>query len=295
MRIDPRSLRSFLAVCRAGSISGAARSLNISQPSVSVTIAQLEQNLGVELFARTRSGIQLSTGGKLLQRKAEAMETLLVSAAREIALSQHHIEGPLIIGGTPGALSSLVPAAVDRLRETHPRFQLQILERSDQQLIELLRNEQIALAMVTTGLDGLPDDLIEQPILQDPFDLIVGPANAHLPPQMRLRDAQDMRWVLPEAVGAFRRQIDALFLAADTPVPLNAIRCDSLLTTRSIVHRSDYVAILPRQVVAEELAMGVLRAIELEDVRFLRTIGVRRLAEAQLSPLADGFLSALGL
>lgn len=48
--IDPRALKMFLAVCRANSISGGARLLNISQPSVSNAIAQLEQSLGASLF-----------------------------------------------------------------------------------------------------------------------------------------------------------------------------------------------------------------------------------------------------
>ena len=71
--IDPRALRTFGAVCRAGSISAAARQLNISQPSVSTTIARLEERLDVVLFRRGRSGIVLTAEGEVLQRRAEAM------------------------------------------------------------------------------------------------------------------------------------------------------------------------------------------------------------------------------
>lgn len=293
MAIDPRSMRVFLAVCRAGSISGAARDLNISQPSVSVVIAQLERGLDTQLFSRTRSGIMLSATGTALRRRAEAMEALLVAAEREVSLVAQQASGPLVIGGTPGALASLLPAAIVHLRHTDPRFQIQVLERNDQQLIELLRNQRIELALVTTGIEGLPEDVVEEPILRDPFDLIVGAANAHLPPRMRLNELQDMPWVLPDAVGAFRRQLDALFIAADTPAPINAIRCDSLIATKALVRRTDYVTILPRQVAAAELSMGVLRAITLEDVQIHRTIGVRRLAGAEPSALAGRFLKAL--
>ena len=68
--IDPRALRMFLAVCRANSISGGARLLNISQPSVSSAIAQLEQAVGAQLFARSRTGISLTAEGETLLRRA---------------------------------------------------------------------------------------------------------------------------------------------------------------------------------------------------------------------------------
>src|ERR1700712_789452 len=84
--IDPRVLRTYLAVCREGSISAAARQLNISQPSVSVAIAQLEQKLGGSLFERGRQGIVLTAAGRALMRRAEMMEVLLLDAEEAVAL-----------------------------------------------------------------------------------------------------------------------------------------------------------------------------------------------------------------
>ena len=74
--IDPRAVRTFGAVCRAGSISGAARVLAISQPSVSNTIARLEAQLAVTLFERSRSGIVLTPAGQALERRARPQTTL---------------------------------------------------------------------------------------------------------------------------------------------------------------------------------------------------------------------------
>ena len=54
--LDPRALLTFHRVCEEGTISAAARALNIAQPSVSSAIAALEARLGVQLFARSRSG-----------------------------------------------------------------------------------------------------------------------------------------------------------------------------------------------------------------------------------------------
>ena len=110
--LDPRLLRTYLAVCREGSISGAARRLNISQPSVSVAIGLLEGKLATTLFERCRQGIVLTAAGHALARRAEAMEALLRDAAEEVAHAAAGVLGPLRIAGTPGALVSLVPQAI---------------------------------------------------------------------------------------------------------------------------------------------------------------------------------------
>lgn len=86
--LDPRALRTFLAVCRESSISGAARVLNISQPSVSVAISQLEHQLGATLFERSRAGIRLTPAGEVLLRRAEAMDGLLRQVHQEVALAR---------------------------------------------------------------------------------------------------------------------------------------------------------------------------------------------------------------
>ncbi len=293
MAIDPRHLKTFLTVCRANSISEAARRMNISQPSVSVAVTQLEQALGARLFERGRSGIALTAEGVAVRRRAEALESLLHSAEAEVRLIERGVSGPMVIGGTPGALASLLPKAVEHLTENHPSFDLTVLERPDPTLNELLRSEQIDFALVTTGIDAVPPDLAEEHLLRDPFSLIAGRQNDDLPSKVALSDLLSHRWVLPEAAGSFHRQVDAVFVATGTPQPARIIRCDSLLATKAIVSRTDCLTILPGQVVAAELAMGVLRAIEIEGAPFIRTIGVRRLAERTLQPIAEAFLTAL--
>ncbi|MFD2779904.1 hypothetical protein ACFS32_00735 [Novosphingobium pokkalii] len=69
-------------------------------------------------------------------------------------------------------------------------------------------------------------DLAERTFARDPFALLVGRRHDALPSAVSLRDVAALPWVLPEAQGAFRRQVDALFIAAQTPVPANVVRCD---------------------------------------------------------------------
>lgn len=291
--IDPRAIRTFLAVCRANSISGGARALNISQPSVSNAVAMLEQSLGASLFERSRSGIVLTPEGEALLRRAEAIDSLLADVEAEVKLASAGVTGPLRVGGTPGALVSLLPDAVRRLEARIGRFALHVVERPDHDLAAMLHRGEIELAFVTTGIEEPPQGIEERTFSRDPFALIVGRQNDHLPASLSLRDTGSMRWVLPEARGAFRRQVDALFMAADISVPQDIIRCDSLLTTKAMVRGSQRVTILPMQVASAELSIGVLRAVTIAEASFPRSIGVRRLAGGRLSRLAEQMLDVL--
>ena len=107
---------------------------------------------------------------------------------------------------------------------------------------------------------------------------------------MSLAEIAKLGWVLPQAKGAFHRQIEALFLSAEVTVPENVIRCDSLLTSKAIVRDSRRVTVLPRGVVAAELSMGVLRALPIEEAAIVRTIGIQMLRGRLPSGLASRFV-----
>lgn len=292
-RIDPRALRTFGVVCEAGTISAAARILNVSQPSLSNAIAMLEARLGVRLFERSRSGILLTAEGRVLKVRAQMLAHLLRDAEAEVEAAKHGIVGPLRVGGTPGALVSLLPKAIEALELSNLRIALNVIERSDAELNALLRTGDIELAFVTTEIEEPPPDIVETTFTRDPFFLIVGRANDALPDRMSLHDAGRLSWVLPEAQGAFRRQLDAIFVMGEIPVPRDVIRCDSLLTTKAIVRSGSRVTILPQEVASSELSIGVLRAIGIDEARFTRSVGVRRYAPRALSPLGQRLIDVM--
>lgn len=291
--LDPRAIVVFKQVCQSGSISGAARTLGVSQPSVSQTIALLESRLGVSLLKRTATGIELTREGEALWVKAAALSAVLHEAREAVERASLGIAGPIRIGGTPGALVSLVPRVIRHLDAAQATFDMSVIEASDAVLSEMLRRREIELALVTTGIASPGDEFVEWTVMQDPFALIVGAAHADLPSSLELGSVGTLPWILPQAGGAFQRQIQSLFISARCSEPRNVVRCDSLLTTKAIVRTTDRVTILPRHVVEAELAIGVLRAIEIEKVTFRRQIGVRALAGTDPSPLAQRFIDAL--
>lgn len=78
--MDLRSLEIFLAVCEGGSMSAAARALELSQPAVSLAVAELERKTGVELFDRDVRPLAVTVAGGVLRQRA----SVLIAEAREI-------------------------------------------------------------------------------------------------------------------------------------------------------------------------------------------------------------------
>ena len=291
--IDPRALRMFHEVCTAGSISGAARAMHISQPSVSAAIALLETRLGTALFERTRAGVVLTPAGQVLRTRAHMLDNLLRDAEADVAAAREGGIGTLRVGGTPGALVSLLPAGIAGLDREFDHLSLSMIVRSDHELTEMLRSGEIDLAFVTTEIEQPPADIAERTLRKDPFALLVA-ADHPLPDRpISLRRAEGLRWVLPEAEGGFRRQIDALFLAAGVGIPRDVVRCDSLLAMKAIVRESTRVTILPIHVAASELHDGALRAIALAEAATNRSVGVHWYAPRGLSPLAARMLDLI--
>lgn len=79
-----RSLQQFLAVAETGSISAASKQLNVTQPTITVNIRNLEDKHQVELFERTPRGMQLTSFGSILYEKTKVMSRLEIQASQEI-------------------------------------------------------------------------------------------------------------------------------------------------------------------------------------------------------------------
>lgn len=140
-------LRYFLAVCKYGSVSRGAENLNISQPSVSNAIANLEKEFGVELFTRYHKRLILTQEGVLLSEMAEG----LLSQADEILRTMEALEKKnkvLRLGVPPMIGSFVLPVLYQSYFPMHPSVQVRIVEDDNSGLKRLLADNQIDMAFL---------------------------------------------------------------------------------------------------------------------------------------------------
>ncbi len=159
--LDLRRLRYFIAVAEELHFGRAARRLNLSQPSLSIQVRALEQEVGTPLLARTQRRVVLTEAGRVLlddgRRVIAQSEAALVHARRAAAGSV----GRLAIGFVSTADYSILPPLVRRFRRKYPDVALTLLElTADRQKTLLLSGELdlglSLLPMATRGLTARP-------------------------------------------------------------------------------------------------------------------------------------------
>jgi DNA-binding transcriptional LysR family regulator len=143
--------RSLLGVIETGSLSGAARKLGLSQPTLGRQIAVLEGQLGVALFTRSPSGLQPTEAALALKPHAEAMAASAAALIRAAAPDEEgrgvvRITASDIVGGI------VLPPILAELRETHPRLELELaLANRNEDLLRREADIAVRMARPTQG------------------------------------------------------------------------------------------------------------------------------------------------
>ncbi|MCV6586790.1 MAG: LysR family transcriptional regulator [Marinibacterium sp.] len=178
-------VRAFLAVMRAGTLSGAAEQLGLGIATVSRRITRLEQAMGQPLFVRLQSGYQLTEDGAALSGRAEQMEIAALSLQSGLP-QQAEVSGMVRLATAENLATGLIAPALGRLRAAYPRLALEIV--TDVRAVNLHRRDaDIALRMVKPdrgnvtvqrlgrlgfGLYGAPAYLAARPA--PPDDALIG-------------------------------------------------------------------------------------------------------------------------
>lgn len=118
--MELRTLRYFLAVAREENMTEAANVLHVTQPTLSRQIADLERELGVDLFERTNRSCVLTGDGMRLRQRAEEIVSLVEQTEAELADQELGIAGPIRIGAGETQEMRTVLEAFASLRDEHP-------------------------------------------------------------------------------------------------------------------------------------------------------------------------------
>src|SRR5215813_6274529 len=153
--MDSILLRAFLETADAGSLSRAARQLGLSQPSLTVQIQRLEDQLGTRLFTRHGRGVALTEAGKALYPRAQRILDDIRTTEDVVRREGAEGGGTLVVGAIPTIAPYVLPDAMRRLRARQPTLRVELREDYSAVLARLL-------------LDGALDVVIAA--LPYPFD-----------------------------------------------------------------------------------------------------------------------------
>ena len=151
--MDIRVLRYFLAVAREESISGAAESLNLSQPTLSRQLMDLEEELGKSLFIRGSRRITLTEHGVLLRKRASEIIDLVEKTTNELTAAEEVITGDIYIGAGETEAVHFLTRAARQMQKQYPQVHFHISSGDTADVVD-----QLDQGLIDFGLLGNIDD-----------------------------------------------------------------------------------------------------------------------------------------
>lgn len=163
--LDWNHARAFLATAEAGSLSAAARRLELTQPTLSRQVAALETELGVALFERIGKKLVLTEAGESLLQHARIMGEAALAMGFAASGRAEAIEGRVTISATDGYAAYILPGIVERIRRQAPQVTLVVIASNS--LSDLQRREaDIAIRHVRPEGDNLIGRLLRESAAQ---------------------------------------------------------------------------------------------------------------------------------
>lgn len=261
--MDIRQLRYFTAIVEEGTLTGAARRLNMTQPPLTAQLKLLEEELKCPLFTRDGKRLHLTEAGHHFYERAQRILGMCDAAVTEMADFQEGAMGTLRIGVISSVKDQLFPRWICCFWKKYPNIRYEIYSANTYQLLEQLQNGQIDLALVRTPFSKTQMDILY--IKKEPF-LAIGHSSffpCHKESALTVKDLENTPLIL------YRRWEEMLKMRFETEGISPRILCcnDDAQTTLALASLGMGVGLLPASGAPESLPSQTSLEIEL---RFLK-------------------------
>lgn len=230
--MELRHLRCFLAVAEELHFARAAERLHIEQSPLSRTIKELEEELGVVLFARTTRSTRLTRAGKLFLDHVPRVFAALQQARDSVKAAVNGFQGQLRIALSDGITPSRLPALLALCRQEEPEVEIRLTEMPLAQQIKGLHDDLYDVGFARA--DEVGDGIVATPVWNDPL-MVAVPSRHPLLAHKRIPLEEVLRYPLvlcdPVACEGHARQVDRVLRRVDME-PLVAERvatCDLMM------------------------------------------------------------------
>ena len=264
-----RDLRYLLAVVEHAHFGRAAEACGVSQPTLSVQVRKLEEQLGVALFERASKAVAPTAACERLLphvRAAVAEVDAIQAVARGL---RDPLSGPFRLGIIPTLAPYLLPLVFAPLREALPGLEIEPWEDQTSALLERLRAHELDAALLATAPDA--PDLTERALFAEPF-LAAIPPEHRLAGQAVVDEAELAADMLVLADGHCLRD-QALAACGQGGAPPGALRASSLPTLLNMVAAGYGTTLIPGLAAgAAEDAGILLRPLAAQAQRVVRIV-----------------------
>ena len=237
-------LRYIVALSRERHFGRAADKCNVSQPTLSVAVKKLEDELGVALFERGTGEVRATPIGTLVVAQAERALAEASRVAEIAAAGKDPLAGPLRLGVIYTIGPWLLPALVPRVKSLAPQMPLYIAEGYTENLLERLKASELDVLVLALPIDE--PGLVAQPVYEEAFRTLV-PATHPWAKLKSLSPAQllDEPLLMLGSGNCFRDQVLDLCTRASQGESPQVLEGSSLETIRHMVSSGVGVTVMP--------------------------------------------------
>lgn len=254
--MEMQQLRHFVAAVQHGNIGRAAEHLNITQPAMSRSIKNLELSMGAELLERGPKGVHPTVFGESVLEHARIIISEAERAVGEIHAIQGLSQGQFTIGISPNFATFIIPEAIGRLTDERPGVNISLNTGFYDDLVAGLRRAEVDLVFsILPPTYNDPDLCFEE--------LYVNRSGVHAradhplaaKESVSLSELSAQGWVVPNQQ-AVNRVFRTFFTDNGLPVPRQVIRTSSIAYLKQALLHTSLLAILPENLVRDEIASG---------------------------------------
>jgi LysR family transcriptional regulator, regulator for genes of the gallate degradation pathway len=293
MRASDHEYRAFIAVYNQTTVSQAASSLGIKQPSISRSLSRLELRLKQVLFERRSFELSATQMGRKLVVPFKLMFRELDQAREEIKLNLGKRKGQVVLGCLPPTRTRLVPDAILALISEYPDVNARVVDGIFPALFAMLMHGEMDL-LVGTLRDPLPEGTNAEFLLYDRVSIVVRPEHPLARQDVvTLEACLQYDWILPNSSAPLRQFFNKFLQSHGFNSPERYTEVDSIIVGRSLLCNSDRIAILSYFHVEQEVRWGRLSTLPLPLPDAGRKFGILTKEDYLPTPFVAAFIEAL--
>ncbi|MFT3965067.1 MAG: LysR family transcriptional regulator [Sphingobium sp.] len=270
--MDTRHLRSFLKIAETGSISRAAESLGIAQPSLSQQLLRLEDEVGQTLFRRTARGVSLTEAGRIFEEHARLILRAAQQALEDVRDLNMEVSGEVVLA-VPYSISRLAGfALVDAFRRHAPLVSFRLVEALTGQIRGWLDAGKVDLGILHDL--GPLRHLSARQLAREELYLVGPPGRFGAlddPPRVDPSLLADLPMILPGPQHGLRQFIEQELGRHGIAIAVTQ-ELDALAHVAPLIEGGHGYSILPLPAVRDDLAAGRISIARIGDGAIRRTL-----------------------
>lgn len=256
MRLTISQLEALYWTAKLGSVQKAAEHLNLAQPTVSLRLRALQEDLRVEVLERSGRGVKLTSEGERLFLHAQ---TILAETAKIRAgiANAAELTGSVKVGVFEAFAVLCLPLLQQRLAALHPNLRLEVAVSNSYELEQDVRDHRLDMAFVVDPTDESHLRLTQLGVQEVCW--VASPRlsfGAHVEPM----DLAHVSILTSPPPSAMYRQMSHWFSSANVQ-PSHVDTCTSVMVIAHMVAEANVAAILPRKLAAPHIAAGSMRLL----------------------------------